>query len=157
MHSKIVQSTIKHILLTGLLGTAVTVFAATPSTAKHEATQAKTIETKSAQPLVNRIKWRTAREFRNFGYDVYRSNSEKGPFTKVTPEIILGHGTTDTVHSYQFEDRQVKSCVAYYYYIENISEDGERKRYSSTQKAPVKDSAGNKVLDHAACKPQYNE
>lgn len=153
MRSKIIRTLANRMLLaTGLVGACIPVCAAESSTTTtRDTAPAVSTEKKIAQPLVNRIKWRTAREFRNFGYDVYRSKSKEGPFAKITEQIILGHGTTDTVHSYQFEDHQVKPCVTYYYYIESISEDGERRRYSSVHKAPVKDAEGNNVPDVSVC------
>ena len=151
MRNKIVCVVVM-LLTIGLAGAWLSVCVAEPlTTTTNDTALAVYTGKKVAQPLVNRIKWRTAREFRNFGYDVYRSQSKRGPFSKITAQTILGHGTTDTIHSYQFEDRNVEPCVIYYYYIESISEDGERRRYSSVRQAPLKDAEGNRVPDISVC------
>jgi fibronectin type 3 domain-containing protein len=156
MRNKIV-SAVSVFLATGLAGAWISVCVAETltTTTKSTALDASTGK-QFVQPLVNRIKWRTAREFRNFGYDVYRSENKKDPFSKITAQIILGHGTTDTIHSYQFEDKDIEPCIIYYYYIESISEDGERRRYSSVRRAPLKDAAGSRVYDASACNRKTN-
>ncbi|MGA9827237.1 MAG: hypothetical protein WBQ57_02715, partial [Rhodanobacteraceae bacterium] len=47
------------------------------------------------QRIANTAHWTTASEQDNFGFDVYRGNSDNGPFTKLTKDPILGAGTSD--------------------------------------------------------------
>ncbi len=84
------------------------------------------------------IKWRTASENQNYGYDVYRSESSEGPFDKVTKTPIIGAGTTDLISSYKFIDKDVKKGKDYYYYIESISENGKRKKFTPVKKNTIK-------------------
>lgn len=78
----------------------------------------------------NSIKWSTASEVNNFGYDVYRADSEEGPFRKMTEDPIPGAGTVDTPTSYEFVDDTIAPETVYYYYVESISMDGERERFT---------------------------
>lgn len=83
-----------------------------------------------ADRLANTLKWTTASEQDNFGYDVYRGVSEDGPFTKLTGKPLLGHGTTDETSNYSYRDAGIDPCKAYWYYVESISTRGERERFT---------------------------
>lgn len=94
-----------------------------------------------SQRLANTLKWTTASEQDNFGYDVYRGTSEKGPFTKLTGKPLLGHGTTDETSNYSYRDADIDPCKAYWYYVESISTQGERERFTPIFKAKPKKTA----------------
>jgi hypothetical protein len=91
-----------------------------------------------AEPLRNTIRWKTASEVENFGFDVYRATAEEGPFERITASPIPGAGTVDEPTSYQFADEQIESGVAYWYYVESISMQGVREKFTPTFKAKVK-------------------
>jgi hypothetical protein len=74
------------------------------------------------------LKWRTDSEINNLGFDVYRGESLDGTFTKVNQTHIPGAGTDGTPHSYRFIDESVEVGTTYYYYLEDISYNGERTR-----------------------------
>jgi len=76
------------------------------------------------------IKWKTASELDNFGFDVYRGESEEGPFTRLTEQPILGAGTSDAPSSYQYVDDTIDPDKTYYYYVESISNNGVRERFT---------------------------
>ncbi len=80
--------------------------------------------------IENKIKWTTASEFNNFGFNVYRSTNKDGPFEKINKEPIKGAGTTDVEHSYEFIDKNIEPETVYYYYIESISLEGKREKFS---------------------------
>jgi hypothetical protein len=86
----------------------------------------------------NRIKWKTASELNNFGYDVYRGDSPEGPFERLNPEVIEGAGTTDVSTAYEYVDRTIDPYGTYYYYVESISMNGVRERFTPIGKAPPK-------------------
>lgn len=92
----------------------------------------------ASEVLSNTLKWSTASEVENFGFDIYRSTSEDGPFEKMTQEPIPGAGTIDEPQSYVWKDTSIKADVAYFYYIESISYAGVRERFSPIIKAPAK-------------------
>lgn len=88
--------------------------------------------------LRNRIRWQTASEVDNFGYDIYRGLKEEGPFTKITKTPVPGNGTTDEPSTYEYWDAEIEEGVEYWYYVESISIQGERERFTPIFKAKAK-------------------
>ena len=97
----------------------------------------------SDQRVANTARWTTASEQNNFGFDVYRGDAEKGPFTKLTKEPILGAGTTDETHKYEYRDDAVDPCKGYWYYVEGITTSGTREKFTPTFHAPAKRRAAD--------------
>lgn len=91
-----------------------------------------------AKSLTNTIKWATASEVDNFGFDVYRADSEDGPFKKLNASPIEGAGTTDSPSYYQYVDDTINPRKAYFYYVESISMDGVREHFTPVIKAKPK-------------------
>ena len=96
-----------------------------------------------AQRLSNTARWTTASEDENFGYDVYRGEAQKGPFTRLTKQPILGHGTTAQTHDYQYVDDAIDPCKEYWYYVESISNEGKREKFTEVFHAPAKRQAAD--------------
>jgi hypothetical protein len=80
--------------------------------------------------LSNTLRWTTASEVENFGFDIYRSTREEGPFEKINPTPIPGAGTTDEPQDYVYVDNTNDPRLGYFYYIESISLQNERERFS---------------------------
>lgn len=76
------------------------------------------------------IKWTTASEQDNFGFDVYRGESEDGPFTKLTEKPIQGAINSSEPHKYAYRDETIDVDKAYYYYVESISLAGVREKFT---------------------------
>jgi metallo-beta-lactamase class B len=96
------------------------------------------LDREDGESLVNTIRWATASEVDNFGFDVYRSEREEGPFVRINPEIVEGAGTTDEPQSYELVDDTIDPHKTYYYYVESISMSGQRERFTPVGKAPPK-------------------
>jgi hypothetical protein len=98
----------------------------------------------SALPAEERIantpKWSLASEQDNFGFDVFRGDTEEGEFIKMNKDPILGAGTTDETQKYQYRDDSIDPCKDYWYYVESISTSGVREKMTPTFKAPAKRS-----------------
>jgi len=111
-----------------------------PSTKNQpEAQPAPVTEDAAAtKQLVNTIRWTTASEVENFGYDIYRATSEDGPFERITVEPIPGAGTSDEPQSYVYVDDTIDPSQGYYYYLESISMQGVRERFSPINYSPPK-------------------
>ncbi|MEE4270501.1 MAG: hypothetical protein V2I67_02430 [Thermoanaerobaculales bacterium] len=92
------------------------------------------------EPPVNTLKWTTASEVDNFGFDIYRGMTEDGPFERITAEPIPGAGTTDEPQKYVFVDSEIDPTRDYYYFIESISLGGVRERFSPIIRSPAKRS-----------------
>ncbi len=84
------------------------------------------------------IRWATASEVDNFGYDIYRGESADGPFTRLTDEPITGAGTTDEPSYYTYIDKGLDPTKDYYYYVESISMFGQRERFTPIQKVAAR-------------------
>lgn len=96
------------------------------------------------QRVSNTAHWATASEEENFGYDVYRGDTEQGPFVKLTKQPMLGNGTTSQTHDYKYVDDNVDPCKDYWYYVESISSDGAREKFTPVFHAPAKRHAAGK-------------
>lgn len=86
----------------------------------------------------NTIKWATASEVDNFGFDVLRGDAEEGPFVKLNETPIEGGGTTDAPRRYQFVDDTIDPHAIYYYYVESIAFDGTREQFTPIAKVGPK-------------------
>lgn len=91
-----------------------------------------------ADRLANNVRWKTASEVDNFGYDVYRGDEEAGPFIVLNESPLPGAGTTDSPSEYAFRDDSIDPCRAYWYYVESISVHGEREKFTPTFRAKPK-------------------
>jgi hypothetical protein len=86
----------------------------------------------------NTLRWTTASEVDNFGFDVYRGDSEEGPFERLTESPLAGAGTTDLTTEYVWEDEAIDPHRVYYYYVESISLQGVREQFTPIIRAPAK-------------------
>lgn len=82
--------------------------------------------------ISNNIKWATASEVNNFGFDVFRGDNEAGPFEKINQVTIAGAGTNDTPSRYQYTDDSIEAGQRYWYYVESISMSGRREKFTPT-------------------------
>jgi hypothetical protein len=90
------------------------------------------------QRVANTARWTTASEQDNFGFDVFRGDTEKGDFKKLTQSPVLGAGTSDETHKYEYRDDSIDPCKDYWYYIEQISNKGVHEKISPVFRAPAK-------------------
>ena len=101
---------------------AATTPAQEPAAEKPEASQ--------PEKLSNTLRWTTASEVDNFGFDVYRADQEAGPFARLTQEPIPGAGTTDVPTNYAYVDDTIEPDREYFYYVESIAMDGRREHFT---------------------------
>jgi hypothetical protein len=78
-----------------------------------------------------RLKWETASEINNFGFNIFRSLDSLKNFSKLNSDLILGQGNSSSLHKYDFFDNTVKSNLWYYYYLQSVSFNGEIENYST--------------------------
>ena len=71
------------------------------------------------------IRWATESELNNAGFNILRSDTRNGEFTKVNTSLIAGHGTTSERNTYEWKDTSAKPNVVYYYQIQDVSLDGD--------------------------------
>jgi hypothetical protein len=70
------------------------------------------------------VVWDTASEFDNLGFEVWRRLPGEKDFQRVSPGIILGHGTTDLAAHYAFRDAPLENGVTAEYLLEDVELDG---------------------------------
>ena len=70
------------------------------------------------------VRWITESELNNAGFNILRSETRDGQFTKLNAQLIAGKGTTSERHAYEFVDKTAKPNVVYYYQIQDVSFDG---------------------------------
>ena len=90
------------------------------------------------QRVANTARWSTASEQDSFAFDVYRGETEKGEFTKLTASPIPGAGTSDETHKYEYKDDTIDPCKEYWYYVESISTSGQREKFTPVFHAGAK-------------------
>ena len=71
------------------------------------------------------IRWITESELNNAGFNILRSKTRSGEFTKVNTSLIAGQGTTSERTTYEWKDTSAKPNVVYYYQIQDVSLDGK--------------------------------
>lgn len=129
---------------------AVAVLVAAPAAAQAPAPPAPAASPKA---LSNTIKWSTASEVENFGYDVFRGDKEEGPFAKLNSRIIAGAGTVDEPRYYQYVDETIEAGKEYWYYVESVSMAGIREKFTPVFKSKAKDAEGKALPNPAADAP----
>jgi len=70
------------------------------------------------------IKWETATERNNIGFNLLRAESKDGTYTKINSEIIAAKGAPTQGAAYQITDTNVKNRTTYYYKLEDVDLDG---------------------------------
>jgi hypothetical protein len=99
------------------------------------------------------LKWSTASEVDNYGFLVLRGDEEKGPFRVLTAKAIPGAGTSEVPREYRYEDLDVTLGRVYFYYLESISSQGAKEKFSPILKrtccgGPPEASPTKKTADH---------
>ena len=71
------------------------------------------------------VRWITESELNNAGFNILRSETRDGEFSKINTSLIEGQGTTSERTTYEWKDKSAKPNVVYYYQIQDISLDGK--------------------------------
>ncbi|MAG44759.1 hypothetical protein CL633_02615, partial [bacterium] len=66
------------------------------------------------------LKWQTATETNNLGFNIYRSQAQYGRYQKINSKLIKGAGTNAMLCKYSFQDDDIDPSQVYFYYIEDI-------------------------------------
>ena len=78
------------------------------------------------------IQWSTESEIDNAGFNLYRSETEDGNYTKINSSLIPAQGSSTQGANYELIDKDVKNRKTYYYKLEDIDLSG-----ASTMHGPV--------------------
>jgi hypothetical protein len=86
----------------------------------------------------NTLRWQT-NGLNNYGYDVFRAESESGPFEKINSALLPGNGTKGaSSQRFEYVDTKIDPHKAYWYYVESIDLMGKRAKFTPTLKAAPK-------------------
>lgn len=83
------------------------------------------------------LKWQVANEQQLYGYMIYRSDGESGPFVRVNPDTILV-ASDGSGWKYQWRDNTATSGQTYWYYVATVNLDGKIQPLSGAQKVVAK-------------------
>lgn len=75
------------------------------------------------------IEWTTATEINTAGFNLYRSESKDGPFTKVNATLVPASNDPLVGGKYRYEDTSVTPGRTYYYQLEDVEFGGASKRH----------------------------
>jgi hypothetical protein len=81
------------------------------------------------------LKWSVAHGEGAYGFVVYRSNSESGPFWRINKVIIRPE---DDVETNEWRDDTAEPGKTYWYYIAVVQNDGHKRKLSDPQKVVAK-------------------
>lgn len=96
-----------------------------------------------------KIFWEAASQQENLGWNIYRSETKDGEYVKINGKLIEGAGTTSTPMKYSFIDKDSEKGKLYYYYLEDISFNGEQHRTPAIRTTPVNKLTSWGALKHS--------
>jgi outer membrane protein OmpA-like peptidoglycan-associated protein len=109
------------------------------------------LEQHRGEPGVVRLIWKTQSEQNSFGFYVMRGDNNEGlNFKPVNQKVILGAGNSSTENSYEYYDIDVKVGETYYYYLEEIDINGNRKKFSPVLPRRVQYRNLKAIKEHTA-------
>ena len=79
------------------------------------------------------VEWATASELDTAGFNLYRSESPDGPFTRINDYLIPGSLEPLIGGSYVFTDTDVVAGHTYYYQLEDVETVGTTTRHEPVQ------------------------
>jgi hypothetical protein len=81
--------------------------------------------------------WSTESEIDNAGFNLYRSTSEDGDYTKINTSLIPAQGSSTQGASYEFTDTDVRNRKTYYYRLEDIDLNGQSTMHGLVSATPT--------------------
>ena len=72
------------------------------------------------------VTWQTGTEIDNLGFNILRSESENGQYTKINKKLIRAKGSSTKGASYKFKDKNVTFGKTYWYKLEDVDSDNTK-------------------------------
>jgi len=91
------------------------------------------------------VEWATASEVDTAGFNLYRSRSSDGPFTRINDHLIPASPDRIIGGSYVFIDTDVVAGRTYYYQLEDVEIDGTTTRHGPIE-VKAKDGGRTEML-----------
>ncbi len=70
------------------------------------------------------VKWTTASEVNNAGFNIYRAKVEDGEYEQINDSLIPAEGSPTEGAAYEFIDNDVQIRKTYYYMLEDVDQNG---------------------------------
>ena len=93
------------------------------------------------------LEWRTASELANLGFHVYRGLSASGPWTRLTPSLIPGLGSSAIGQAYAFRDAGLVNGTRYFYRLEDVDASSKTTSHGPVSAVPSADAEGGTGAD----------
>lgn len=84
------------------------------------------------------LKWSVADAGSVYGFQIFRSNSENGPFILMNPHPIRADTENNDTQSFQWRDNDARAGSTYYYTIGILRISGKKEHLAGPQKVAVK-------------------
>lgn len=84
------------------------------------------------------IKWAATNEQFVYGYAVYRSAAEAGPFIRLNSKAVVVEALDGIGSKYQWRDNTAVSGKTYWYYVGILNKDGTKAQLSGAQKVTAR-------------------
>lgn len=84
------------------------------------------------EKLAVTVRWQARQEARAYGYLVYRAKQRSGPYQRINDSIVqvLVPASGVAQSSYSYTDRDVEPGQTYFYYLDLVTHDGRKERFS---------------------------
>lgn len=93
------------------------------------------------------VRWKTECEVNTAGFNIYRSASAAGPYTKMNDNFIWGLGTSSRGREYKYVDPNVVNGTTYYYKLESVEFSDRSTWHGPVAAHPGIDSDGDGLTD----------
>ena len=84
------------------------------------------------------LKWSVANERTIYGYVIYRSNKEAGPFLRINDSIVRAQDVRGSAARYAWRDESAEAGKTYWYYVGMLKHDGTKENLTAPQKVVAK-------------------
>jgi formylglycine-generating enzyme required for sulfatase activity len=82
------------------------------------------------------LKWVTATEIDNAGFNILRAESENGEYVQINKSLVPAQGTATQGSSYMFVDTEAANRMTYYYKLEDIDLNGTATMHGPVNATP---------------------
>ncbi len=83
------------------------------------------------------LSWQTGSELDNLGFNLYRSSSDAGPWTRLTASLIPGLGSSPLGASYAWRDSGLVNGTRYFYLLEDVDSASRATSHGPVSAVPV--------------------
>jgi hypothetical protein len=90
----------------------------------------------SAANAAVELRWETATELDNLGFHLYRSESEDGPYERITTHLVPGLGSSPEGARYRYVDSGLENGTTYFYELEDIETTGAAELHGPVSATP---------------------